>query len=50
MDLLFPVLTKMINMSLETATMPIQLEEAINRPKLKKDFLDHEVILGLSLT
>ena len=50
MDLLLPVLTKMINMSIETATMPIQLKEAINRPKMKKNFLYHEVILGLSLT
>lgn len=41
MDVLLPV--KMINMSIETATMPVQLKEAIIRPKLKKESLNHEV-------
>ena len=43
MDLLLPVLTQIIKMSPETATMPVQLKEAMIRPKLKKDSLDHEV-------
>ena len=41
MDVLLPVLTKMINMSIDTAT--VQLKEAIIRPNLKKESLDHEV-------
>ena len=43
MDVLLPVLTKMINMSIETAHVPVQLKEAMIRPKLKKESLDHEV-------
>ena len=35
-DILLPVLTRMINMSIETATGPVQLKEAMIRPKLKK--------------
>ena len=42
-DVLFPVLTKMINISTETANVPVQLKEAMIRPKLKKESLDHEV-------
>ena len=36
MDVLLPVLTKMINISIETANVPVQLKEAMIRPKLKK--------------
>ena len=43
MDVLLPVLTKMISISTETANVPVQLKEAMIRPKLKKEFLDHEV-------
>ena len=43
MDILLPVLTKMINISIDTATVPVQLKEAIIRPNLKKESLDHEV-------
>ena len=43
MDVLLPVLTKMINISIETANVPVQLKEAMIRPKLKKEFLDYEV-------
>ena len=42
-DVLLPVLTKMMNISTETANVPVQLKEAMIRPKLKKDSLDHEV-------
>ena len=43
MDVLLPVLTKMINISIETANVTVQLKEAMIRPKLKKESLDHEV-------
>ena len=43
MDVLLPVLTKMINISIETANVPEQLKEAMIRPKLKKESLDHKV-------
>ena len=43
MDVLLPVLTKMINISIETATVPMQLKEAIIRPNLTKESLNHEV-------
>ena len=43
MDVLLPVLTKMINMSIETANVPVQLKEAMISPKLKTESLDHEV-------
>ena len=33
----------MINMSIKTATVSAQLKEAMLRPKLKKESLDHEV-------
>ena len=42
-DTLLPVLTKIINLSMETATMPTQLKEAMVKPKLKKDSLDFEI-------
>ena len=42
-DVLLPVLTNMINISIETANVPVQLKEAMIRPKLKKESLDHEV-------
>ena len=38
---LLPVLTKMINISIETANVPVKLKEAMIRPKLKKESLDH---------
>ena len=33
----------MINISIETATVPVQLKEAIIRPSLKKESLNHAV-------
>ena len=42
MNVLLPVLTKMINISTDTADVPVQLNEAMIRPKLKKESLDHE--------
>lgn len=45
--MLLPVLTKMIIMSIETATVPVQLREAMIRPKLKKESLDHEVYANI---
>ena len=43
MECLLPVLTQMINISIETANVPVQLKEAMIRPKLKKESLVHEV-------
>ena len=43
MDSLLPVLTQMINISIETANVPVQLKEAMIRPKLKKESLVDEV-------
>ena len=43
MDILLPVLAKMINISIETANVPVQLKEAMIRLKLKKESLVHEV-------
>ena len=44
MDVLLLVLTKMINISIETATVPVQLKEAMIRLNLKKESLNHEVL------
>ena len=46
-DVLLPVLTKMINISIETANVPLQLKETMIRPKLKRESLDHEVYSNL---
>ena len=43
MDILLPVLTQMINISIETFNVPVQIKEAMIRPKLKKESLVHEV-------
>ena len=43
MDVLLPVLIKIINISIETATVPVQLKGAMIWPNLKKESLDHEV-------
>ena len=37
-----PILTKIVNMSLQSASMPAALKEAMIKPKLKKDNLDSE--------
>ena len=42
-DVLLPVSTKMINITIETATVLLRLKEAMIRPKLKKESLNHEV-------
>ena len=44
LDILLPVLTRIINLSIENATMPTQLKEAMVKPKLKKDPLDFEIL------
>ncbi|XP_068673147.1 uncharacterized protein [Montipora foliosa] len=38
-DILLPVLTDIVNMSLQSGHMPTQLKQAILKPKLKKDSL-----------
>ena len=39
---LLPTLTRIINLSLQSACMPGQIKEAVVRPKLKKESLDFE--------
>ena len=39
---ILPVLTNIVNMSLQSASMPAALKEAMIKPKLKKDNLDSE--------
>ena len=39
---LLPILTNMVNMSLQSAFFPATLKEAMIKPKLKKDNLDSE--------
>ena len=39
MDVLLPVLTNMIDISIETATVLVHLKQAMIRPKLKKESL-----------
>lgn len=39
-DILLPLLTKIINMPIESVTVLVQLKEAMIRPELKKDSLD----------
>ncbi len=43
-DILLPVITKIVNLSLSTATMPADFKEAILKPLLKKLILDPEVL------
>ena len=42
-DLLLPVITKIVNLSLTTCVMPCSLMIAVLDPRLKKPSLDHEV-------
>ena len=39
---ILPVLTNIVNMSIQSASMPAALKEAMIKPKLKKDNLDSE--------
>ena len=39
---LLPVLTNIVNMSLQSASMPAALKEAVIKPKLKKNNLDNQ--------
>ena len=43
LDIILPMLTKIVNNALQTATMPQHLKEAMVRPTLKKDSLDFEL-------
>ena len=42
LDVLMPVITKMVNLSLATACVPNNLMEAVLKPLLKKKNLDHK--------
>ncbi len=43
-DILLPVITRMVNTSLETATMPTELKNAVLTPNLKKNHLTMKFI------
>ena len=42
LDILGPVIWKIVNLSLETSVMPTELKQAVIRPLLKKSGLDHQ--------
>ena len=43
LDTLLPVITRIVNLSLTTGNVPRHFKEAMVRPKLKKDSLDHQL-------
>ena len=43
LDALLPVITRIVNLSLTTGNVPRHFKEAMVRPKLKKDPLDHKM-------
>ena len=43
LDDLLPIITRIINLSLESSTMPSLLKQAVLSPLLKKPMLDHEL-------
>ena len=45
-DVLYPVLTRIVNLSLERSEVPCSLKKAVVYPLLKKPSLDHEVLLN----
>ena len=45
-----PILTNMVNMSLQSAYIPATLKEAMIKPKLKKVYLDSEDYPNFSRT
>jgi hypothetical protein len=44
LELLLPVITKLVNLSLATSTVPIQFKNAVVKPLLKKTNLDAEIL------
>ena len=42
LDILGPVIWKIVNLSLETSVMPTELKQAVICPLLKKSGLDHQ--------
>ena len=44
LKLLIPVIAKIVNLSLETATFPTIMKTALVRPLLKKSSLDQEIL------
>ena len=42
-DVLLPVITLIVNLSLNNATVPMKLKEAAITPIIKKESLDHEL-------
>ncbi len=45
-DIPLPVITRIVNTSLETAIVPTELKNAVLTPNLKKNSLDHKVYLN----
>ena len=43
LDTLLPVITRIVNLSLTTGNVPRHFKDAMVRPKLKKDSLDHQL-------
>ena len=43
LDTLLPVITRIVNLSLTTGNVPHHFKDAMVRPKLKKDSLDHQL-------
>ena len=43
LDILLPVITRIVNLSLTTGNVPRHFKDAMVRPKLKKDSLDHQL-------
>ena len=52
LDLLCPVIWRIVNLSLETFVMPTDLKQAVIRPLLKKPSLDYQefITFGRSIT
>ena len=48
LDLLCPVIWKIVKLSLETSVMPTELKQAVIRPLLKKPSLDYQEFNELS--
>lgn len=45
-DVLYPVITRIVNLSLEESVLPACLKDAVVSPLLNKSSLDHEVLLN----
>ena len=46
---LLPIITRIVNLSLQSAVMPYDLKEAVLKPKIKKDSLHSELFSNFRL-